>query len=54
MDGIKKLVFDCNPEEDDVAIFYTREFGGKRIVIIPKDRFNLQETDSAFVMTLKD
>ena len=52
-ENLLKLTFDCNPDEDEVAMFYTREFGGKRIVIIPKDSFSLQETDTTFVLTLK-
>jgi len=52
-ENLLKLTFDCDPDEDNVAMFYTREFGGNRIVIIPKDRFNLQETDTTFVLTLK-
>ena len=42
---------DCDIEEDDTVTFYSREFGGKRVVIIPKNRFKLDETETTFVLT---
>lgn len=45
--------FDCNSDVDDTAVFFSRDIGGSRIVIIPKDTFTLSETDTTFVLTLK-
>ena len=46
-----KQTFDCDIEKDDTAIFYSREFGGHRIVIIPKNRFTFAETESTYILT---
>lgn len=47
------ISFDFDPETDDSAAFYSREFWGRRIVIIPKENFELSETTTTFVLTLK-
>lgn len=45
--------FDVN-KGDDTAIFYSRMFGEKRVVIIPKDLFTFDETEATYVLTLKE
>jgi hypothetical protein len=46
--------FDCDDRVDDTAVFFSRMFGERRIVIIPKELFTLDETEIAYVLTLKE
>jgi len=48
------MSFDCNPDTDDIAQFYSREFSGGRVVIVPKENFDITETPTTFVLTLKN
>lgn len=50
--GIRRT-YDCDVKEDDLAIFYSRDMGGRTVVLIPKDRFTLDETEATYVLTLK-
>lgn len=47
-------IYEHLEENDDRAIFYSREIGGRRIVIIPKDAFEpISETPTSYVLTEK-
>lgn len=46
--------FDCDPKKDDTAVFYSRQFGESRVVIVPKELFTFNETDTTYVLTLKN
>lgn len=45
---------DCDPEIDETVTFYSRHFGGRRVVIIPKERLELSETPTTYVLTFKE
>lgn len=49
-----RMYIECDPEKEDTVTFYSRYFGGDRIVIIPKSQFVLNETETTFVLTLKN
>lgn len=40
-------------EGDDRQIFFTKMFSGQRVVIIQKERFELSETPTTYVLTVK-
>lgn len=45
---------DCDPKIDDTVTLYSRQFGETRIVIVPKDVFTLDETETTYVLTFKN
>jgi len=49
-----EINIDLDLDKDERVCFYSRVFGDSRIVIIPKDSFDLSETETAFILTMKE
>ena len=49
----RQEIVDCDPEVDDTVILYSRQFGENRIVIVPKNVFKLDETETTYILTFK-
>ena len=54
MDEPTKMWVDCDPKKDEVCMFFTREFEGRRIVIVPKNSLELTETPTTYILTFKE
>lgn len=49
---MEPVIYKCEIEQgDDMTCFFTREFSGTNVVIIPKGRYSLSETDTTYVLT---